>query len=76
MAPLVNRTSGVLFFLPLARFLSTHLTSPSLQADGALGPLTRAAIRQFQLSRHLQPDGIVGPLTRAELRKALAELPP
>jgi peptidoglycan hydrolase-like protein with peptidoglycan-binding domain len=54
----------------------THLTSPSLQADGALGPLTRAAIRQFQLSRHLQPDGIVGPLTRAELRKALAELPP
>jgi hypothetical protein len=38
-----------------------------LQVDGIYGPLTRAAVRDFQQSMGLHVDGIVGPQTEAML---------
>ena len=38
-----------------------------VQADGIMGPATRAAVVAFQRERGLVPDGVVGPLTRAAL---------
>jgi peptidoglycan hydrolase-like protein with peptidoglycan-binding domain len=35
----------------------------ALDADGVFGPLTEAAVREFQRHHHLVPDGIVGPKT-------------
>jgi hypothetical protein len=36
--------------------------------DGAYGPVTKAAVREFQRSRRLPDDGIAGPQTLAALR--------
>ncbi|QLC24688.1 N-acetylmuramoyl-L-alanine amidase [Parasphingopyxis algicola] len=38
-----------------------------LEPDGIFGPLTEAAVREFQREHDLVPDGIVGPLTWAAL---------
>jgi peptidoglycan hydrolase-like protein with peptidoglycan-binding domain len=35
--------------------------------DGRYGPLTRRAVRAFQLRNNLSPDGVVGPVTWAAL---------
>ena len=43
--------------------------------DGAMGPMTRAAIRAFQQSAGLAVDGIVGPNTRAALFGESARAP-
>ncbi|MEO9600534.1 peptidoglycan-binding domain-containing protein [Parasphingorhabdus sp.] len=38
-----------------------------LNVNGIFGPLTEAAVRQYQRDEGLVADGIVGPLTRATL---------
>jgi peptidoglycan hydrolase-like protein with peptidoglycan-binding domain len=43
-----------------------------LVVDGAFGPCTRAAVKEFQATKGLVPDGIPGPLTRAALFGAMA----
>lgn len=51
----------------LQRLLNSHGARPSLDPDGNFGPLTAAAVREFQRSRGLTMDGIVGPQTWAAL---------
>lgn len=41
--------------------------------DGIFGPLTKAAVQQFQREHGLKPDGIVGPLTRAAFEQTLMQ---
>lgn len=43
----------------------------NLSQDGQFGPLTRAAVVNFQQNHALVPDGIVGPLTWAAINAAL-----
>lgn len=45
---------------------------PALVPDGSYGPLTAAAVTQFQAAHGLDPDGKVGPKTLAALDAALA----
>jgi len=40
--------------------------SPSI-VDEIFGPMTKAAVAQYQTSVELQPDGVFGPLTRVKL---------
>ena len=40
-----------------------RINNAGLVTDGIFGPLTQAAVIQFQRDSHLNPDGIVGPLT-------------
>ena len=40
---------------------------PTLDADGAFGPKTQEALRQFQLAAGLSADRVAGPNTRAQL---------
>ncbi|PIQ82541.1 MAG: hypothetical protein COV76_03140 [Candidatus Omnitrophica bacterium CG11_big_fil_rev_8_21_14_0_20_64_10] len=42
-------------------------------ADGRLGPRTRAAIKDFQMTHGLQADGKVGPKTWEKMAKYLGE---
>ncbi len=58
----------------LQKFLST-IGYPTGPIDGALGPLTSAAIRAFQKGRGLTADGVVGPVTRGEIRIVAKALP-
>jgi len=51
----------------LQETLNRTTPSPGLQADGAFGIKTDAAVRAFQRSHNLKVDGIVGPRTAAAL---------
>jgi len=53
-----------------------QLQGSGLAVDGANGPKTKAAVRQFQQRRGLTADGIVGPQTEAALVAAGAPAPP
>lgn len=44
----------------------------ALDADGAFGPATAAAVMRFQQDNGLMADGIAGPATQAALRAALS----
>ncbi len=58
--------------------LQEGLTALGLEpgpADGDFGPVTEAAVVEFQKSKGLATDGVVGVNTARELNAALAELP-
>lgn len=52
------------------------LEGAGLVVDGISGPLTRAAVRNFQSKHGLAVDGIVGPITEGALVAAGADSPP
>ena len=39
-----------------------------VKADGWFGPITEAAVKDYQRSKGLVPDGIVGPITMKAMR--------
>lgn len=45
---------------------------PKLTEDGAYGPLTIRAVKNFQIAYKLQPDGIVGPQTISKITELLS----
>ena len=49
-----------------------RVNGAGLNADGVFGPLTRAAVVNYQRANGLNPDGIVGPITWAHLRNRCA----
>ncbi len=50
-----------------AQYLLVRRTLSDSQIDGIFGPVTKAAVEEFQTYRHLAVDGIVGPVTWAAL---------
>jgi peptidoglycan hydrolase-like protein with peptidoglycan-binding domain len=50
-----------------AQYLLVRRTLSDNQIDGNFGPVTKAAVEQFQRDDHLTADGIVGPATWAAL---------
>jgi peptidoglycan hydrolase-like protein with peptidoglycan-binding domain/DNA invertase Pin-like site-specific DNA recombinase len=57
----------------LQRRLHSVGASPG-PVDGRFGPLTEAAVREFQSQQRLAADGVVGERTRGALRQRLAQL--
>ena len=49
--------------------------NPPLAVDGQYGPLTKAAVQQFQTTYKLTVDGIAGTITQAALNAVLSKLP-
>ncbi len=58
-----------------AQYLLVRRTLSYPQIDGSFGPVTRAAVEQFQQSSGLVVDGVVGPATWAALGGNLPEPP-
>jgi peptidoglycan hydrolase-like protein with peptidoglycan-binding domain len=58
-----------------AQYLLVRRTLSFNQVDGIFGPVTKAAVEQFQNDAHLVVDGIVGPATWAALGGDGAEPP-
>src|SRR2546421_10092890 len=54
----------------LQQMLNARGHEPPLKVDGGFGPLTQAAVKQFQHDHDLEDDGKVGPLTWAALEEA------
>jgi peptidoglycan hydrolase-like protein with peptidoglycan-binding domain len=57
------------------QYLLVRRTLSDNQIDGIFGPVTKAAVEQFQAGDHLAVDGIVGPATWAALGGDGAEPP-
>jgi len=57
------------------QYLLVRRTLSDSQIDGIFGPVTKAAVEQFQKDDHLTVDGIVGPVTWAALGGDGAEPP-
>lgn len=57
----------------LQRQLNEAGAQPPLELDGKFGPLTEAAVREFQTRRGIQIDGIVGPETRGAFSAQTAQ---
>lgn len=45
-----------------------------LEIDGAFGPMTEAALKEFQSANKLEVDGVCGPLTKAAIEKAVKDV--
>ena len=55
-----------------AQVMSLQQALGGLVADGAFGPLTKAAVMAYQASHGLVADGVVGPLTGASIGGAVS----
>ena len=55
--------------LDIQKLLNQH--GYGLKEDGLLGPMTRAAVVDFQAKNGLVDDGLIGPLTLAALRRPI-----
>ena len=49
--------------------LNVWHASPAVVVDGAFGPATTTAVRQFQTAHTMTVDGVIGPATWTELNK-------
>src|SRR3989338_5700801 len=47
----------------------------SLSVDGQFGPMTAAAVKQWQTANGLVPDGLVGPMTKAAMNAVAPAAP-
>jgi peptidoglycan hydrolase-like protein with peptidoglycan-binding domain len=50
-----------------AQYLLVRRTMSDNQIDGIFGPVTKAAVEEFQRQSHITVDGIVGPVTWGKL---------
>ena len=60
--------------MELQSFLNASL-GLSLAVDGAMGPMTVAAVIQWQTANGLVPDGLVGPMTKAAMNAVAPAAP-
>lgn len=79
-APAIHIVGGVLaaFDPNLTKWLQGALNAligTNLAVDGAYGPMTRAAVEQFQTKYGLKVDGLAGQVTQAAIQGLLAKLP-
>jgi peptidoglycan hydrolase-like protein with peptidoglycan-binding domain len=50
------------------------IANPPLVVDGNMGPLSKSALKVFQLTSGLSADGVAGPATKSALSQALSGL--